>query len=381
MPARPARFFLASALPVLLAAAAAADVLRLKNGGVMEGAVVSETRTAVVLDVGYGTVSVDKAEIASIAKAGEAARELRPGGRDAARSPAPPRRGSAQARENTAPTRPRFAARPVRPAPPGEEAAEALMRKAAAARAGAFAERDSRDASERDLLALKKRYGAAAARLEKRGPGADAAERARLEAEVRNAAVGVTRLETAEAERLKRGGGALAGYLAAYREAELFCEREAGKPRPAAGAAYHAWLREELDAMRRDFIFETVLPKIDGNRILVEATLDGELKAKLLLEPTSPMTLLGKTLADRLGVGKKDLLGFARLGIGGATAEVPQVLLRSIAVGSAAVAGTPAVVLPTDYPDADGALGASFLSRFNLRAEDDGRKLVLEGLN
>lgn len=51
-----------------VASAAAADVIRLENGGTLEGVVLRETPTALVIRLKYATVTLDKSEVSAVEK-------------------------------------------------------------------------------------------------------------------------------------------------------------------------------------------------------------------------------------------------------------------------------------------------------------------------
>ncbi|HVE11954.1 MAG TPA: hypothetical protein VNI01_01050, partial [Elusimicrobiota bacterium] len=63
-----------AALIALLAASASADTVHLKNGRTMEGMVQSEDKKELVLDIGYGTVTLQRADVARIERAAGSSR-------------------------------------------------------------------------------------------------------------------------------------------------------------------------------------------------------------------------------------------------------------------------------------------------------------------
>ena len=61
-------YFAIIAAVSLLCVSAEADIIHLKNGGKIHGLVIGDTRDAVTIDMGVGTVTHKKEEIASIEK-------------------------------------------------------------------------------------------------------------------------------------------------------------------------------------------------------------------------------------------------------------------------------------------------------------------------
>ena len=314
---------------LLLAAAAAAraDTVELANGNLIEGTIVSQNASEVVVDIGYGTMSLRRTEIAKIL-----------------RTPRERRKG-----EERELSRRRFES--GRQVPRGAEELDHLMRGALAQREKAFDAKSRRAELEAEI-----QMSTSSARIEEAGKEARSAG-----AEIGRYFDGYRRLQ----EYLKGAGAALAA---------------AGRKGPDRG--YYAWVDQESRQMRRDFVEDTVKSEDQGGgAVVVTAVVNGR-SLHMLVDATAELTTLYGAAAAAFGVEAKDELGTVLTVVAYEhKVEGKRVRLSSVKVGASEAAGSEAVVvLPDGQPPFDGLLGMSFLSRFVFHVDPKGGKLVLERL-
>jgi clan AA aspartic protease (TIGR02281 family) len=353
-------------LAALAAAPARADTVYLANGNQMKGVVVSRSKTALVLDIGYGTITLNPADVVKIVRGvgGDGDGGLR---------------------------RARFASGEKVPA--GADALDSLYREALARREKALdaKERDkSLDAERVDIVARlpdsKQRYRDDAANLAGLSPNADARGYNGAVAELNATGAGIQadqlRLEQIEEER--RGAEAeVHGYLDAWRALDKGLRADAAGL--AAGGAeqkdYVAWLKGESAAMAKDFRSDTIPSQTRGDRLIVKVVINGKEAGRFLVDTGATTTLLYRGIASRLALGPEALVGHTKSRVAdGRAVDADIVRLDSMQVGRSRVDGALAAVIPVDEPDFDGLLGMTFLSHFVTSVDTANGKLVLEDL-
>ncbi|MDE2489955.1 MAG: clan AA aspartic protease [Elusimicrobia bacterium] len=362
-------FLFAAALLPAGPAAVRADTVRLANGREMKGLITSETPDAVTLDFGYGSVTLQRADVVSIRRSGLAKRralrlakeleDLRDGG----------------------------------DAPEGGEALLAAYRRAAQARErlqdARARESDAADVAAGDdsrLARLVSDHRAVAERLASADRAADPEGYNRLVDEYNSGAAAIQARQMALAQRrladadlVERGRD----YLSAYQDFRRAFRR---RPKPAAGASrddrdFYDLMRDALAGMDGDFSREKVEAERQGPHWIVTALLDGRVRARLLVDTGASLVVISRAVADRLGPdavvrGK----GLASLADG---RRVPTQILElpSVEVGRNRAERVLAGVMP-DAPQAgvDGLLGMSFLSRFGLDTDPKSGAIYLRRL-
>ena len=123
-----------------------------------------------------------------------------------------------------------------------------------------------------------------------------------------------------------------------------------------------------------------------GNHIFVEAVLNKEVKAQLLVDTGASIMLLSNDMAKRLGIDmsnirKRDLISL-QMG-DGRKVDARYVSLKTVSIEGVEASGVDAAILTDSEVQPnfkDGLLGMSFLKRFNFRIDSNDKKLILEPL-
>lgn len=363
------RFLLPAAVLLLACSRARADTFYMKSGNEIEGTVVSESASSMMVDVGYGTVSLEKTEILRIRRATKAEREAA-----AAELRRKKYRSGALA--------PKGAAKLAGLA----RAALACRDKALEARAAAAARGGELRQMEKDLVTLRKRYAEISEELGAIDMQADTLEYNRMVGEVNAAGNRIRIKEMSRQEALlqaSRPDPSFQDYLDAYNKLDAYLRGEdkrlMGTPGSGKDGEYYAWLRAELGRMKNDFSRESVESEGRDGHIIVKALINGRVTARLMVDTGATTTTLYDNVASALKLGSKDPPKAVDIILGdGSTVKAQEVLLDSVAVGKSEVKYTAAIILPSQSAEIDGLLGMSFLRHFAVRVDSANGRLTLE---
>jgi predicted aspartyl protease len=113
---------------------------------------------------------------------------------------------------------------------------------------------------------------------------------------------------------------------------------------------------------------EAVIRFTPGRQIIVEARVNGSASCRLILDTGAGHTLISPRVLAAAGVSltRGATTGRARGVAKDAEIEVQGVVVDSLEVGAARVAGMMVAVYDMDMDNADGLLGLDFLGRFNV---------------
>ncbi len=129
----------------------------------------------------------------------------------------------------------------------------------------------------------------------------------------------------------------------------------------------------------------TVVPiEVVGNIILVHATVNGALRAMLIVDPGASTTLITPLLMTRLGQPIPANVRRREVSVaGGQKLDVPFVTIAVVQVGDARVDGLEVGVYDAfpEAPEIDGVLGADFLRRFRVTLDKAARRMTLAPLS
>lgn len=361
----------AAALLLLVCARAAADTFYMKSGSEIKGTVVSENASLVVVDIGYGTVDLKKADIAKVRRATKAQKET--------------------ARKELLTGK----FRSGQLVPKGAEKLAGLFRAARAAREKALKAKARRAAqvaglkeTESDLTALTARYRAASRELAGTDAVEDHTEYIQVAGEMNSLADRIRAKELARDElrrQADKSDDSFQTYLDAYGALDAYLKGE-GKPlaeasRSGQDEAYFSCILGDIDRMKRDFRADSIESETVSGHLIVKVLLNGRVSARLMVDTGATSTVLYGHVADALKLSPQALARTAHITMGdGRTVEAPEILLESIAVGKSVVKGTMATILPPTTGGIDGLLGMSFLSHFIVRVDSANGKLILESL-
>ncbi|MCX5797610.1 MAG: retroviral-like aspartic protease family protein [Elusimicrobia bacterium] len=362
------RLRLALLLLALYPAAARADQLLLKNGRTMEGIIRGEDAVEVTLDFGYGTTTLQKADIASI------------------RRSTPKQRRALERRLLGVAAKSGSIAAPA--------GAEELSRLLEAARRGREEAQDARREREQILdeqaeLAeqareLRGRQPRLAAALGSANPN-NRRDYNSLVGEVNavNAGLSANAYQVEEAGRkLEAGEAALGKYLGDYSALRRYSAANlqrlrAGAPDEAAKVFYEDAARE-LAEMAAEFNKQAVPSRRVGAHLIVDVVFNGKVTVPLLVDTGASQTVISPEVAAEVGLEGGEVVHSTVAD--GRQVEGRLIVVDSLAVGDARVEKTPVIVIAAPGPDAKGLLGMSFLKNFMVQLDLPNSKLILESL-
>jgi len=118
---------------------------------------------------------------------------------------------------------------------------------------------------------------------------------------------------------------------------------------------------------------------VDDQFGIVEALINGKVKAHLLADTGATLVYISRDLANRLGITEEDTEGkiHAQLADGSITTD-DAVTLKSIKVGTVEVRNVKAAIAAESPVGRDGLLGMSFLGEFDVKMDSDENCLYLE---
>lgn len=195
----------------------------------------------------------------------------------------------------------------------------------------------------------------------------------------------IKRIERAPSEELS----ALRDSWAARHSALKSQEKASEEARQKRFKDYGEWVEEVQSkkapeqkegevAIRRD---------PESRSILVEALLNNDVKATLILDTGASVTVVSKSIGKRLGVDVEtdsgNDVGEMHLA-GGKTVKARMVILKSLAIDGIEEKDVAAAVLLEEKEHLgfkDGLLGRSFLNRFNIAIDVQAMKMVLRKIN
>jgi clan AA aspartic protease (TIGR02281 family) len=365
------KIILTAALFPFACSPALADTFYMKSGSEIEGVVVSENSSVVRVDIGYGMVNLEKADILKTRRSTKIQR-------------------AAVKKEML---RRQFRAGLL--APKGAEKLSGLFRELRLKRAAAFETRSARAARvvevktiEKELPALKQRYSSVSGQLAGIDAQSNPDEYNSVVGEINGISVQIKagELRCAEARRENDAPDTdFQSYLDAYRGFETYFKDGGGKPPVPApkgrDGEYYAWVRDELRDMKRDFNLDSVGSEMRNSQLFVKAVINGRVTARLMVDTGASATVLYEKVSDALKLDPKDMTAVSDVALGdGRTVQAKEVRLDSITVGKSSVKGATALVMPGGSAGIDGLLGMSFLSHFVVRVDSANGKLILESL-
>ncbi|MFH1620437.1 MAG: aspartyl protease family protein [bacterium] len=348
-----------------------ADTIRMKNGSTIEGLVISENSSEVVVNIGYGTVTLKKKNILRI------------------------RRSTKKQRKTTAKEMRRRQFESGSLVPKGAAKLSGLYRDIKFRRDKTFEEKNRRTdlkkearEIENDLSSLKENYRSLSEELRATDQQSNPQDYNDTVSELNKISARIQaqtfRLEELRSEAGNPGSGTQA-YLDAYHKIDAHIRNE-GKQLLAANpnglyAEYYGWVRDEVRKMKNDFTRDSIESDVQGNRIIVKAVINGRVTARLLVDSGATTTVLYKRVADALKLKPQDVVRISQATVAdGRKISTKEVRLKSITIGKSRVNNTPASIMPVSSDEMDGLLGMSFLRHFVMRVDSANGRLILESL-
>jgi predicted aspartyl protease len=105
-----------------------------------------------------------------------------------------------------------------------------------------------------------------------------------------------------------------------------------------------------------------------GERIMVDATINGRSRVRLLLDTGADRTLIAPRALDDAGVSMRGAIKGAIVGVTG-RADAHGVAVDSLEVQDARVSGMLVIAYDMQSPGVDGLLGRDFLEHFNVNID------------
>ena len=359
---------------ISLPLSAGADSIKLKKGGNLAGIIRQEDDTSITLQIGMGTMRIQKSEIESIRKAGEKENDAL----DASFRKAAIERGTF--------------------VPPGlEEMAQKLKAMAD--------DRKKVDGAKRQLDSLKQRleddsdkfrsmrsdFDRKNAEVSGMDPKSDIPRYNSLITELNAAGVKISALS----EELNKMNPRLSEYQSAYWKAITGYGNEIGdfgiyldktaedlKKRGITDdeSLYLETVRISLADLQKGLNRDAVTVSKSNQGMTVKAVLNGEVTCLLAVDTGAAVMVITRSIADRLEINPNDSLEDVQFTLAdGSIIKSKVVKIKSVRVGNSTVHDVAAAV--TDKPPGagvDGLLGMSFLNNFNIKMDVANGKLILE---
>ena len=115
----------------------------------------------------------------------------------------------------------------------------------------------------------------------------------------------------------------------------------------------------------------------DGH-FIVEALINGKIKANLMVDTGATMVILSDQLGERLRITDNKDLPTMSFNTAGGKVETPLFVLESLKIGNAEVFALEASTNPNFKGGVDGLLGMSFLGEFKLEMDRENSKMLLK---
>ncbi len=353
---------------------AGADTIKLKKDGNLTGIIKQEDATSITLQIGMGTMRIQKSEIESIRKAGEKENDILEG-----------------SFRKTAIERGTFV-------PPGLEALAEKLKDIAGDRRNVDGAKSRLDSLRQKLDDDTDKFRSLRADFDKKNaevhgmdPKSDVTRYNGLITELNMASVRISALS----EELNKVNPKVLEYQAAYWKAiteygnkigdlEIYIDKtdETLKKRGMADdeSLYIETVRKSLADLQGTLNRDAVAVSKTDHGMTVKAVLNGEVTCLLAVDTGAAVVVITKSLADRLEINPNDSQEDVQFTLAdGSIIKSKVVKIKSVRVGNSTIHDVAAAV--TDKaPGAgvDGLLGMSFLSNFNIKMDVANGQLVLE---
>lgn len=352
--------------------AARADTIYLKNKHAMEGIIQQENEKEVVLDIGFGEITISNAEIERVDKSDPQGRQE-----------------ILKNWQNKYPETGRWIPEGAGDIFASFKAVEKKRDETIDAKREMSNIQVVYDGQENALFKLHSRFGELNARLngmDKSDPYAYN----KLVAEINAASAQISQLANEvkkSSKRLRELGANYSDRMGEYREKLLeftgYVDNEYEKlsmeTAPEEKKDFYQWLRRELGEWKEDFEHKEVVLKRQGGGIAVDVILNGRARTSLIVDTGADLVTISDKIAKELGFyeGAGDTITVVLAD--GKTAEAERVILDSVSVNGFEVKNVEAAVIKkAPDSDVDGLLGMSFLRNFLMKIDSSRDRLILE---
>jgi len=361
----------------VLALQAYADVVYLKNDRKMKGIVTSETKKEVMLDLGCGTITILKKDIARIEKATEGEKKK-----------------IIQTWQNKYIGTGRWI-------PEGakglfsnlEDVKEERIEVVKAKRRSDSLQRTI-DSQARELSGLYAKSEELNTELNQMTKESDVFAYNKLVAEINSTSAKIGKLiqDTGGAEQRKKDldktfsnemkdyVNNLTSFTESFNKKYALLKKEGISEEDKS---FYGWVEEEVSNLHEEFERKEIGFSKDKAGIVVSATLNGKVTGAFIVDTGASLVTISKRIASQLGIvggekGRKIKLVLAN----GKSITADPVILESVDVGGSEVKNVMAAIIEDPpEPNIDGLLGMSFLSNFFIKIDSNENSLMLEKFN
>jgi clan AA aspartic protease (TIGR02281 family) len=345
-----------------------ADMVYLKNGSAFEGVIEREGPAGLTLHLGYGKISFEKKDIASV------------------------RRYTLDGQNELVKSwnykyfsRPESIPEELRDLATDFDNLENLHERGTRARKELDKGKKESQRLEKDLQELHKDLADVSEQLNAARPKEDV-EKYNSQVDAFNSLAARIRIADYKKSELKKSETALEGNISDFiNEFGLFRNRflkrlSASKAQGKEENAYFfEGVNKELNQMDNDFIKHAVDFDREGLNIIVDVMLNGIIKTPLMVDTGASVVVISKNLAERLGL-KTELNPPLMMTLAdGRKVPATPVVLESIKIGDVEVRNVKAAVIETnEVREEYGLLGMSFLENFVVRIDAKANRLIFE---
>lgn len=173
-------------------------------------------------------------------------------------------------------------------------------------------------------------------------------------------------------------------YLGAYRNFEEILRTKQGEMQAAESTAdeivFFKEMRNKAKEMENDFKENSIAYLAEYDQVVVDALLENNVSARLIVDTGASIVVISKNIADRLGIKSEEIgTKIEVLLANGTKTQATPIILKSVKVGEAEVKNVKAAITENSQGEGvDGLLGMSFLNNFIIRVDTALNKLILE---
>ncbi len=349
-----------------------ADTVHLKNKRELEGIVREETQKDVVLDVGFGTITIGKDDIERIEKSTD------------------------EEKAELLKTWHNEYAATGRWVPKEAEGLLETFKEIQKKRADVIGAKWDRENLQSEIDAQEKKVSESYAKFEElntklsqmdKGNAFDynklVAEINAASAQMKQLSDGVKTLsqqkkdaDTEFSSCMNRYMEGLSSFTKSFNDDYTKLKKEG---MPDDDTAFYKWMEGEINKWQNDFEHKEIGFSKEGGGVVVSVTLNGAVKTALVVDTGASLVTISRNVATQLGIPEKGI-GKIKIGLAdGKTITAAAVILDSVEVGGYEVKNVmAAIVEQPPAPGVDGLLGMSFLGNFLVKIDSNGNRLVLE---
>ena len=348
-----------------------ADKVELSNGGSFSGLITKETPKYVVLDLGTGSMNLERRYIGSIKYSGNVERE-----------------------EIKKQWQKKYFLN-KKFVPVGEKDIVSEFRKLLQQRDVAFRSSGAISASKRkevlyikELELLKDKYAAANVKLKDVNKGDDVLRYNALVRRV-NSLVAEINIKVGQVEKISSGSGkmtaSISSYLSELTDFEVKLRARKASLSPNSGSDvqfFYERLLEKVTEFNDEFSKGVVASRKRGNSTLVTVVINDRVSGTFILDTGAELLSMTEEFAGRLGINMNSLPVLDITVADGRKIKGRAVVLGSVKLGMASSKNVPAVILPSEKrSDHDGLLGMSFLRDYLVQLDGASGDLILRRLD